>query len=636
LSIADFAGWIAQHSQLAGLAVFLIAMAESLAVVGLIVPGVAMMFGAGALVGTGTLPFGPICAYAVAGAIAGDGLSFWVGRHFRERLVSLWPFTRYPGMIEHGIAFFRRYGGRSVLLGRFVGPVRAVIPLVAGMLAMPVRQFLLVNLISALLWAPAYLLPGMVFGASVELASQVTGRLAALLIALLALLWFTAWLSHRLYAWFRPHAHELILLTFDLCKAHPLFARLTAPLIDPNQRDYAGLLVWAVILAATGVIAGTVVAADALPVSLEPWRNPIADYLLAVCAGLGSVPGILAFSGLVAGWLLLHGRRLAAAHYLMGIGFALALGALCHAAFDLPPVDGPLLRGAVSFGFVAVLLADQAGNPWRWTTYAGAALLAVAIGFARLYSGAEELLSLLFTLALALVWLILLGVAYRRHAEGEPPAQGLGAVVVLALMVVTGALASGHSLEDFVHRSPPVRIARADWLDQGWSRLPAHRLETFGRPHQPLGLQWAAPLETIRADLLRGGWRGTRPLALGPALTLLNPAAGVAELPVLPHYHQTDVDALRMLKHLPDGRWLIVRCWPSGFELADNPVPLWLGSVAFLEAHDFLGLAKFSAESGKDSAALNLFVAELRPRLPLLERAAPEGRAVILIPPPAR
>jgi hypothetical protein len=58
--------------------------------------------------------------------------------------------------------------------------------------------------------------------------------------------------------------------------------------------------------------------------------------------------------------------------------------------------------------------------------------------------------------------------------------------------------------------------------------------------------------------------------------------------------------------------------------------------VAFLEVHNFLGLAKFSAESGKDSAALNLFVAELRPRLPLLERAAPEGRAVILIPPPAR
>jgi membrane protein DedA with SNARE-associated domain len=162
--MAAFHGWIVQHAQFAGPAVFFIALAESLAVVGMIVPGVAMMFGAGALVGSGALPFGPICAYAVAGAIAGDGLSFWVGRHYRDRLASLWPFTRYPGMIEHGVAFFRRYGGLSVLFGRFVGPVRAVIPLVAGMLAMPFERFLLVNVISALLWGPAYLLPGMVFG----------------------------------------------------------------------------------------------------------------------------------------------------------------------------------------------------------------------------------------------------------------------------------------------------------------------------------------------------------------------------------------------------------------------------------------------------------------------------------------
>jgi membrane protein DedA with SNARE-associated domain len=636
MNFIAFYDWIAQHSQLAGFAVFLIAMAESLAVVGLIVPGVAMMFAAGALVGTGALSFGPICAYAVAGAIAGDGLSFWAGWHYRQRLVSLWPFTHYPGMIEHGMAFFRRYGGRSILFGRFVGPVRAVVPLVAGMLAMPVQRFLAINVVSALLWGPAYLLPGMVFGASVDLASQVTGRLAALLIALLAVLWFTAWFSHWLYAFFRPRAHDLILLTFDLSKTHPGFGRLTAPLIDPNQRDYAGLLVWAVILAATAVVAGTVVAADWMPVTLEAWRNPIADYVLAVCEGMGETPWVLAFSAVIGAGLLIRGQRIAAAHFLIGVGFAVLLGALCRAVFALPLVDGPVLNGATAYGFVAVLLADQASAGRRWLAYSVAATLAMTIAFARLYSETGEFLAIAFTLALALVWLILLGVAYRRHRHEEPPAAGLVWLAPLSLAAIAATLWYGHSAEEFTHSTPHIAIAEQEWLEIGWSRLPAHRVQIFGRPDQPLAVQWAAPLENIRSTLVRSGWREAKPLALASALRILNPDAGIAELPVLPHVNQTDADVLRMIKSGPEGRWLIVRFWPGGLELERGAVPVWLGSVAFLETFEFLGLLKFSGETDSDSVAANLFAAELRARRPVVARTAGDGRTVILVPPEGR
>lgn len=259
MSGAEFYHWIAQHPHWAGWAVFLIAMAESLAVIGMLVPGVAMMFAAGALIGAGALAFEPVCAYAVAGAVAGDGVSFWLGWRYRERLRKLWPFSRHPGMLDRGVAFFRRHGGLSVLLGRFVGPIRAVIPLVAGMLAMPVPRFLIINVLSALLWGPLYLLPGMAFGASLELASQVAGRLAALLVALVAVLWGTVWLSKHLYAYFRPRAHGLILRTFDLCKVHPRFGRLALPLLDPTQPDYPGLLAWALLLGGGAVGAGWLV-----------------------------------------------------------------------------------------------------------------------------------------------------------------------------------------------------------------------------------------------------------------------------------------------------------------------------------------------------------------------------------------
>ena len=76
--------WVALHPVWAGLVVFLVAMTESLAIVGVIVPGVAMMFGIGALIAAGALDFWAACAWAVVGAVLGDSLSFYLGRHFQQ------------------------------------------------------------------------------------------------------------------------------------------------------------------------------------------------------------------------------------------------------------------------------------------------------------------------------------------------------------------------------------------------------------------------------------------------------------------------------------------------------------------------------------------------------------------------
>lgn len=142
---------------------FTAALAESLAIIGLAVPGVLIMLGAGALIAQGMLSFWPACLLAIAGATLGDGLSYWLGRHCGSRLHALWPFSRHPAPLARGIAFFARHGTKSILLGRFVGPVRALVPLVAGMLRMPTRHFVLANLASAAIWAPLYLAPGMFF-----------------------------------------------------------------------------------------------------------------------------------------------------------------------------------------------------------------------------------------------------------------------------------------------------------------------------------------------------------------------------------------------------------------------------------------------------------------------------------------
>jgi membrane protein DedA with SNARE-associated domain len=179
--------------------VFLVAFAESMALIGVLVPGVVLMFGFGALIGTGVLPFWPVVSAAILGAIAGDGLSYWLGKHYQQQISGLWPLSRHPEMLANGRAFFQRHGGKSVLLGRFFGPVRAVIPLVAGMLRMPSGRFLLSNIASALAWGPIYLLPGMVFGASMELAAEVALRLALLFVLSLMTIWLVVVALRHLY-----------------------------------------------------------------------------------------------------------------------------------------------------------------------------------------------------------------------------------------------------------------------------------------------------------------------------------------------------------------------------------------------------------------------------------------------------
>jgi len=194
--------WVAQHSEYAIFAVFIVSTMESLALVGIMIPGMLFMLGVGTLIGVGSLDFWPMFVAASLGAIAGDGLSFWLGRHFNENLRHVWPLPKFPGLLQKGENFFHRHGAMSVLFGRFVGPLRAIVPAVAGMLKMEPGRFLLFNIISALAWAPVVLLPGALLGASLAQVSAVAMRFGLLVFFVGLAFWCLGWLlNHTLRRW---------------------------------------------------------------------------------------------------------------------------------------------------------------------------------------------------------------------------------------------------------------------------------------------------------------------------------------------------------------------------------------------------------------------------------------------------
>lgn len=189
--------WIRQNPDMAGLVVFAMALAESLAIVGVLIPGVIILFGAGALIGAGVLDFWSMCLWAVAGAVIGDGLSYWLGHHF-EYLTGRWRWFRlHPDHLQRGITFFQKYGDLSVALGRFFGPIRAIVPLVAGLLRMPPKRFFIANVLSALVWAPAYLVPGMIFGEISETGDWRPMLFPLIAIGLIVIVWLIVQRRHK-------------------------------------------------------------------------------------------------------------------------------------------------------------------------------------------------------------------------------------------------------------------------------------------------------------------------------------------------------------------------------------------------------------------------------------------------------
>jgi membrane protein DedA with SNARE-associated domain len=153
-------GFVRTQAAWAPLIVAGLAFGESLAFVALVFPATTMLVAPGALIGAGALGFVPIWIAAAIGAALGDWLSYWLGEKFEAPISKVWPLSRHPDVLPRGRAFVAKYGVATILIGRFFGPLRAVVPLVAGILRMSWWPFQIANVTSALVWAAALLAPG--------------------------------------------------------------------------------------------------------------------------------------------------------------------------------------------------------------------------------------------------------------------------------------------------------------------------------------------------------------------------------------------------------------------------------------------------------------------------------------------
>ena len=140
--------------------VFGLAFGESLAFISLLIPAWAALVGIGALVISSGLNFWPVWIAAAVGAACGDWLSYWIGLKVERAVYHMWPLSKHPDLIPKAEQFIKNWGALGIFIGRFTGPLRATVPLVAGVFAMPFWRFQIANFTSAFVWAASLLLLG--------------------------------------------------------------------------------------------------------------------------------------------------------------------------------------------------------------------------------------------------------------------------------------------------------------------------------------------------------------------------------------------------------------------------------------------------------------------------------------------
>ena len=591
---------IAQHP---GWAVGFVAFAsffDTLLLIGFLMPSYLLLLGIGALISIEALPLWPTLFAATAGAAAGDALNYWLGRRYLERWVAHPRMTRLADSVAHTRAFFRRRGALALIVARIVGPTRPLGPMIAGAAHMPLLRFAAILAVSCPLWTAVYVLPGVAIGASLQLAAEVGTRLVLLLVGAIVLALGLYWLASVLARLGGFYAERWLQGLLAWSAHHRRLGWLPRWLADPRYPETPALLIVAVLLLALawlGLLAGWGLARDVPPgVDLltyrqltalhTPWGLEIARWV----AHLGDTPVMLVCAAAAIITLAALGRGRAAAHALAALGFGGIIALSLTQGLRIgAPVDGyagaaargyrgaDLILTCVVYGLLPLLLARPHEADRNLLYYRLAVTLPGLIAAAQLYLGQQWLSIAAGALAVGALWMLTLGIGYRRHRIQPVPARRFLPPMLLSFAAAVVVLEPAPLPTPATDTPRPMTAEQ--WWAEGWRQLPLARREGGG---EPLVLQWRAELGARDAALLADR-RG--------ALRTLAASTPAAELPVPPQPLGLQPPQAMFQRAARDGdARIVLRLWRAPATV--DATPLWLGSLSRLGERRVLGLLR--------------------------------------------
>lgn len=203
---------IAQSFSYLYIIVFAVSFLESLTLVGLFLPGIVLMAGLGTLIGHGSLNFYSSWIIGIIGCLLGDWTSYYIGWRFKNWLHNLSLLKKHQSVLKKIKNALYKHNIITILIGRFIGPTRPLVPMVCGMLKLPLKKFILPSILGCLLWPPIYFFPGILAGMAINTPfNQINNNFKWCVLSILSIIWSTLWLMWR---WWKCKKYGY--LTFSL------------------------------------------------------------------------------------------------------------------------------------------------------------------------------------------------------------------------------------------------------------------------------------------------------------------------------------------------------------------------------------------------------------------------------------
>lgn len=163
LTTEDILTFIRANQAYAPLIIFLMSLGETIIVVSIFIPSTFLFIAIGGLMAASGVPLLPSLLAGALGASLGFSLMYLVSATMQGRILTMWPVRNYTETVAKAQEFTRRWGVLGVFIGHFMGPIRVLIPIVAGLSRMPPIVFMTANIAGAVGWicvffAPSHLL----------------------------------------------------------------------------------------------------------------------------------------------------------------------------------------------------------------------------------------------------------------------------------------------------------------------------------------------------------------------------------------------------------------------------------------------------------------------------------------------
>ncbi len=602
--------WLQQNPRWSLFITFLISLTESLAIVGSIVPGSVTMTAIGILAGSGIMRIDLTLLAAILGAVAGDSLSYILGYYYSDRLTEIWPFSKYPQWIQYGKDFFETHGGKSVLIGRFVGPLRSIIPVIAGIVHMKQWRFFVANVLSAIGWSLLYIMPGVAIGAaSHELSTESATRLFILILVLLAGLWLLSLFIKRvislLSSILKLHLHDLWLRFKNNSLLVYVYNAFT-PQAERNHSHTAALvLITSFCLLFFLILLGLTVATQCLTfinfptyLFLQSFNTSTLKVFFIFCTQLTSTTTIISLFIICCCWFIYHKNR-AAIIYLCSLIIFSSFIALSLIYFIHSPRPSGLLviMPGSSFPAVNLLIATSLYGFILFyiiTTYALFSYILKPIvftilgfsGLGALYLGDYWLTDVLASYFVGTTVCLIHCLIYRKSTiPTKKTTHSLLMITPLLIGILLSSFISTYfNFKTLSYNHTPYHkkftLSEKTWWAQEKPILPMYQFSRIGKRISLLNLQFAGNLNRLQNSLQENGWKSHEDSFFTNLLMRMNQKTNTVKLPLFTQLYENKAPMLIMTYADQQTKLTLeLRIWESNYNLLESNQPLWIGSV---------------------------------------------------------